>query len=242
MKTLSFLREIFLPQLCAVCGKPLVSAREAGCGLCAYCIKRFTLEEEGEFCSRCGKPLVSEQETCLACRRAVESSGGFSNACIVTAFPYQGDYQKLLRAYKFASKRMLGAFLADCFIRLAKRLPSQTPVWVPVPPRPGKIKKSGWDQMETVARRLEQKGKKVLRCLERLPSISQKALNREKRKENLKGKIILQKPFTDGRKTLPKTAFLFDDVYTTGATMEACAKTLKNGGAETVYGLCLFYD
>jgi predicted amidophosphoribosyltransferase len=40
----------------------------------------------------------------------------------------------------------------------------------------------------------------------------------------------------------PKTAILIDDVMTTGSTMDICASVLKAGGAERVYGVCLFYD
>ena len=55
------------------------------------------------------------------------------------------------------------------------------------------------------------------------------------RKTNLMGKIICTKP-------APKTVILFDDVITTGATLDACAAALKGNGAEKVYGVCLFYD
>ncbi|MDR2259165.1 MAG: hypothetical protein LBE14_08480 [Treponema sp.] len=108
---------------------------------------------------------------------------------------------------------------------------------VPVPPRPGKIRRTGWDQIEYLAKLLEKGrgGPPVNRCLKRLPSQNQKELNRENRKTNLRGRIILK-----GR--APRQAVILDDVCTTGSTMDACAAALKAGGAETVYGLCLFYD
>ncbi|MDR2134220.1 MAG: hypothetical protein LBP27_03865, partial [Treponema sp.] len=132
---------------------------------------------------------------------------------------------------------------------------------VPVPPRPGKIKKTGWDQIEYLAALLEkppaEKGSRkkrpepgagdanlragsrlslpVRRCLKRLPSKSQKELNREDRGTNLKGRVI-------PGAAAPETAVLVDDVITTGSTMDACAEALKSGGAKKVYGICLFYD
>jgi predicted amidophosphoribosyltransferase len=74
----------------------------------------------------------------------------------------------------------------------------------------------------------------VNRCLKRLPSKSQKLLNREERLANLKGRIrCVKKP--------PETAILFDDVITTGATVDACAAVLLEAGAKEVYAVCLFY-
>jgi predicted amidophosphoribosyltransferase len=110
---------------------------------------------------------------------------------------------------------------------------------VPVPPRPGKFKKAGWDQVEYLARLLE-RGRgiaqvPVLRCLKRLPSKIQKELNREERMRNLRDRIVVtKKP--------PAAAVIIDDVMTTGSTLEVCATALKSGGAEKVYGICLFYD
>jgi predicted amidophosphoribosyltransferase len=187
-------------------------------------------------------------------------------------YPYTGKYRKLLGAYKFGKYRALGHFLGEQLVEGLSRFapPGMTnPCWVPVPPRPGKIKRSGWDQIEYLAGRLEgmdrKKSKKpdlnppaghdvpektqlpaytgqyvgvyhpVYRCLKRLPSLSQKKLNREERKTNLRGRIrCTGKP--------PAEVILFDDVFTTGSTLDACAQALKAGGAEKVYAVCLFYD
>jgi ComF family protein len=154
---------------------------------------------------------------------------------MIVFFPYMGKYRRLLSAYKFDKNLALGHFFAEQIQEALAELSPTAPV-VPVPPRPGKIRKTGWDQVEYLARLLE-RGRKitVLRCLKRLPSKVQKELNREDRKTNLRGRIVLKRSKTPG------TAILLDDVMTTGSTMDVCASVLKAGGVEKVYGLCLFY-
>jgi len=235
-RPLFFLREYFFPSGCVLCGLSLTGVNEAWYGLCEQCREKIN-PEPGERCLLCGRPMISEHDRCLSCRNGPERS--YDNVKVF--FPYYGKYRRLLSAYKFSKNLALGNFfvqkISDFLAENSEEY--ENAVIVPVPPRPGKIKEKGWDQVEFLARLLE-KGNashsiKIYRCLKRLRSGVQKKLDREDRMKNLKGRIVLIK-------TAPKIALLIDDVMTTGATMDVCAAALKKGGTEKVYGLCLFYD
>jgi ComF family protein len=219
-------------------------------GLCDPCRAKFIFSAEDSgtgYCECCGRPLVSEIGRCLPCREQGE------RLCerIAAVYPYSGRCRKLLGEYKFGRNTALGFFLAGRLKEACARLlasdpgmgvtvgfgqgPRGSPLLVPVPPRPGKLRKTGWDQVEYLARLLKRDGLPVYRCLRRLPSPSQKKLNREERLRNLRDRfVVTRRP--------PPAVILFDDVITTGATLEACAGALKNAGAGKVYGVCLFYD
>jgi ComF family protein len=243
-RTLFFLREYFFPFGCALCGSGLTGLDETWYGLCGNCRQalegELTEAGEGERCGLCGRPLISEHDRCLSCRTA---GAEYAFDRVIALFPYTGKYRTLLGAYKFGKNLALGHFFAE---RIAAAViggygsPDQCaspgPVnfaVIPVPPRPGKIKKTGWDQIEYLAGLLE-KEFPVRRCLKRLASKVQKELTREERKKNLQGRIVVNK-------SPPKTALVIDDVMTTGSTLDVCAAALKAGGAEKVYGISLFY-
>ena len=256
MNYLYYLREFFFPNGCGGCGTALLNPDDTYYGLCGKCrnFLKSALNEDRN-CKICGKPLITEKDLCLSCRKKTNDANSVYNdwiSKIKVFFPYRGKFQKILGAYKFKKSLGVGNFLASCLCTGLKDLcpellnlyTQKTAAWVPVPPKPGKIKKQGWDQIEFLAGLLEKEYKNppkegqllpVMRCLKRLTSRSQKELNREERGLNLKGRILcVKKP--------PKIAFLFDDVITTGATLNACAKALLEGGTEVVYGVCLFYD
>ena len=262
-----YLREYFFPFGCAGCGKPLGPA-DARYGLCEKCRAAFGIAlVAGRRCRYCGKPLISERETCLSCREnfadenltgekaASGNDGRYSEhvKMLRILFPYVGKFRTVLGSFKFDKATGLGVFFARCLSLSLETFGRQVleaegldkAVWVPVPPRPGKLKSQGWDQVEFMAKQLGKTGGKtgcapvdlcppVKRCLKRLPSKTQKTLNREERFANIKGRIrCVKKP--------PEIAILFDDVVTTGATIDACAAALLEAGAKQVYAVCLFY-
>jgi len=234
------LREYFFPAGCAGCGEPLLG-EDAFFGLCIQCRAVFeSCYGNEKRCEFCGRLLISETDSCLSCRKngAIEN-GRYSERLIRlrSLFPYSGKYRSVLGSYKFEKSLGAGNFLSHFLTQALNgfELAGNT-AWVPVPPRPGKIKNQGWDQIGYLAKLLEKKNLfPVCRCLKRLPSRSQKELNRMERGINLKGRILcVKRP--------PETAIIFDDVITTGATVNVCAEALLDAGSKNVYGVCLFYD
>jgi len=238
-------KEFLFPGACALCGCSLIEAEEIRFSLCLNCsdglteaLRRSDLDSK---CNLCGKPMISEIETCLSCRNG--EARFFERLWVL--FPYIGNFRKLLTAYKFGKNLALADFFAEKITGLlkdsvCKEIPDlKNAVIVPVPPRPGKIKDTGWDQVERLVNRLEKIPgiPIVVRCLKRRKSKVQKKLDRQERLENLKGRIYLNKAYT------PQPVYiLIDDVITTGSTLEVCSAALKSAGAQKVYCICLFYD
>jgi predicted amidophosphoribosyltransferase len=95
--------------------------------------------------------------------------------------------------------------------------------------------------VELVARVLERRhGIMVRRLLRRDGSVQQKSLDYDRRKANLKGKLSLLQPGRGPR--VPREVVLFDDVFTTGATLDACARVLREAGCTLVKALTLVME
>jgi len=227
-------KNLLFPENCALCESALIKSDEIRLGLCQDCVSSInSVATDNGKCILCGRPLISETETCLSCRDTQHSYDR-----LWTLFPYTGKYRKLITAYKFEKKLSIADFFAEKITEVIKNEPLlEKAIIVPVPPRPGKIKEAGWDQVEHLVKRLEKYLPEVpvSRLLKRSKSKVQKQLNRSQRLENLKGRITIIG-------NTPNTVIVIDDVITTGSTMEVCSDVLKEGGAQKVYGICLFYD
>lgn len=261
---MSISKEIILsciaPLTCVVCTGPVEAS--AAWPLCSDCAARLTIDA-GRRCDICGKPIISEQTRCMRCRSA--------RVAFDSAFPlysYTGTARKLLIAYKSKKRRSLAAFLA---LRLAPEIMARFPGYtlVPVPPRPGKVHREGWDQVELLAGILEHRYKlPVARVLVRNKGgDEQKTLDKEGRFMNMVGRYDLMPRYarhcrsqsgmiqpgscgsgssssgkSGSEHPLPGKVLLLDDIMTTGATLSECASVLKGYGSSRICAIVLAAD
>ena len=114
-------------------------------------------------------------------------------------------------------------------------------VLVPVPLFRKQKRRRGFNQAELIAQELSrffQIPLEAANLIKIRKTKSQARLNKEQREVNLKNSFALKNPAViAGRKII-----LIDDVITTGATLEECAKALKQAGAKQVWGLAVAYE
>ncbi len=112
---------------------------------------------------------------------------------------------------------------------------------VPVPPRPGKIREKGWDQIDEICAFLKKGWKiKILKILKRNSKTQQKKLDRVQRLEGIGTAYSLVSESKLLETKIPRKVILVDDVLTTGSTIENCAALLKKAGVEKVFVVTLF--
>ena len=217
------LLEALFPGRCLLCGEWLAMSDDPSVPLCDPC--RAGLATIGaRRCGKCGMGLVSEKATCMRCRDA-----DFVFDSNIALFPYSREARELIRELKFEGRYRLAGLFADL---TAAALPAEWgdyPI-VPVPSRPGRKTP---DPVGRVAACLEKRhGRTVMRLLQRTGGLQQKSLDLPRRRENLRGMIRLAPGV--GRSGLPPHVVLLDDIFTTGATIDACARVLRDEGCQHV--------
>lgn len=213
-----------LPQRCLGCGEPV----ETG-PLCAVCTAKtlpFSLPGSGVGpCPVCGQTRLAELGPCVDC---VAEDWSFPS--LDGLFGYQEAAGELVRLYKFGGQTQLLEHWAH---GAASRLWPPAPL-VPVPSRRKQSWRRGWDPVRALTARLASCIRQpVYHALVRRPSLAQKRLDRSARQVNARQAYALALGAEQTIAGAP-LLWLIDDVVTTGATVESCARLLKQAGAQEV--------
>lgn len=186
-------------------------------------------------CKKCGKEVFGEVvEYCLDCSRHPRT---FDSG--MAALNYNEAARHSLAAVKYKNRREYLDFYAELMdYRMAQKVHYLKPeMLVPVPVHPSRLRRRGFNQAYELALRLEKRWKIPVeaRMLTRTrKTIPQQKLNPNERLENLQEAFAMDVKWL-GRHPMPETVLLVDDIYTTGSTIEACARVLKKAGVKKIY-------
>ncbi len=143
---------------------------------------------------------------------------------------YEGAAKDLLHIYKF-ERAPVGTFpIARAMCEVLPYLPAHTLV-IPVPTATSRIRERGYDHAALLARGIaKERGWMWDRAVTRLSQSRQVGANRQQRHAQLKDAFAVSKPaLINGADVL-----VVDDVVTTGSTLEAVARALKQAGAKSI--------
>jgi ComF family protein len=220
----------FYPEICQLCGSERAGVSDGFvCGRCGSQVCFI----KPPFCERCGLPFAGDLTAPFECANCRELELHFRSAR--SAVVARGVALEAIHRYKYRRQLWFENFLAGLFLREA--VPAlrgrDWHVIVPVPLHPLKQREREFNQAERLAAHLADALKIPLNqtLLRRVaPTETQTLLSRQQRAANMRGAFATR----PGHRLNGERVVLVDDVFTTGATTSACARTLLAAGAGDV--------
>src|ERR1700674_1602365 len=232
------LASLVLPAPCRICNRILDTGSPIP--FCHACIAALTQTLPEPLCGQCGRPIVSTAVAegvslplCHLCR-----NGKYAFDFARSFGPYTPRMSRAILLLKYGNVAPLGAWFAR---RLAGLIASQPQGFaadavVPVPLDRGRQRERGYNRAEHIA--------KPLACLLGIPFRSYLLVRTRPRPNQLRLTFRERWETVRGAYATHKMAqvdklrvLLVDDVFTTGATLDACSRALKGAGAARVVGL-----
>ena len=216
---------------------------------CVFCDKRLSIETKncvcqeclsslpyvkGNVCKNCTRPLPKgyTADLCRSCKKT-----RYSLLHNVSALKYTGVVEEAIKRMKFTNLELwianeLGKILSETVQKEYKDI--NFDMIVPVPISQINFVKRKFNQAQEIAAMVKNDLKipmSINNLIKFKHTSQQSTLGYHQRKSNVKGAYKVLKPdvFVD------KTILLIDDVFTTGSTINECARMLKKAGATCVY-------
>ncbi|HTV41428.1 MAG TPA: ComF family protein [Candidatus Sulfotelmatobacter sp.] len=220
----------FYPAVCALCKAEPATADDGFVG--AQC-RRDVRFIRPPFCGRCGLPFQGDVTTTFECSNCRELKLFFSSAR--SAVVARTVVMEAIHHFKYSRALWFENFLAGLLIAEAAPVlrGQKNSFIVPVPLHPLKKREREFNQAAVLAARLSAAtaipvNEKIL--LRVKPTETQTHLKREERAVNMRGAFAVR----DGVTLNGECMILVDDVFTTGATTNDCARALRGAGAGDV--------
>ncbi len=220
--------DVALPPLCPSCREPLGD----GVGLCAACWSKLSLIEP-PYCARLGIPFTYDPGPGLLSMEAIASPPAYDRAR--AAVRYDEVARALVHGFKYGDRLDLAPMMGRWMARAGHELLSDADGLVPVPLHWRRLWARRFNQSAALAGAISDlSGVPVLHgALNRVRATAQQVgLSKNQRADNVQGafKVLpAQKADVKGRRLI-----LIDDVLTSGATVDTCARALLRAGAAHV--------
>lgn len=231
---------LVFPLDCKICEKPIRESK--GYSICEDCFKTIELIER-PYCIKCGKPLLlneffeqNREILCLDCKRK-KYSFKFSRSVGI----YNKALKKCIHLFKYyGEKRLakpLGKLMVDYLLK-NDEFENKFDLIIPVPLHKNDLKKRGFNQSMSLSKIIEDYfsipiGESIL--IKKKETPFQVSLLKKEREKNILNAFSVEKP----EEIIGKNILILDDVFTTGATVEECAKELIKFRSKNIYVLTL---
>ena len=212
------LSKIFFPPdlKCVVCGRELFD--DTRYFICDDCLQ--TLERNTHYCERCGRSMNNDARFCDDCKN---NERDFTMAR--APFIYKDEARKIVHKLKYGNGKYIAQpiaeFLADLYYE--QNLSADIITFVPMHKKPKRER--GYNQAEEIAKELSYILNipciPTLNKVKNIPHLAK--MNKSERAQAVLGVYEL----LDSKKIKGKKILLIDDVFTTGATSNACCARLK---------------
>ncbi|MBW1960470.1 MAG: ComF family protein [Deltaproteobacteria bacterium] len=210
--------------------------------VCADCMKGL-LPVRSPMCTRCAAVYHSEEGEDHLCEACIKADGSFRLARALGR--YEATLMTLVHRFKYEGKIQLAKPLGRALFSVYNRFwqKERIDMILPVPLHPTRFRSRGFNQSYLLVKnwvKFSDTGFSVppviKHILVRIRSTApQTGLSRKERGANIRGAFSI----TDAQAIAEKNILLVDDVFTTGATVEECARVLLASGAQGVDVLTL---
>ena len=209
-KALIFFEKILYPQCCVFCGKIIDKT------ICEECERKYNLEVKYKYIKKIQENVYFENQMYL--------------------FEYRDIVRKIIIDYKFRDKSYLYKYFSEKIIKNKKicRILKSYDIIIPVPIHKKRKNERGYNQSELIVRNLVDKFEHLKmenRAIRKIKNNKkQSSLNKEERLKNVQNVYeVINKERIENKRII-----LFDDIYTTGNTVNEISKLLKQNGVKEI--------